>query len=107
MRYPCIFSADVHIEGKRFDPGFAGSFEQMALWAFQQHQVNPEKEINVSALHVVHTGDGQTHMNLSAITPSELHEAKEKLTQGDASIAWFLVQIGLATQDQFPGLDKY
>lgn len=101
MRPNEIYTGDIEINGVFFHPGFLGSLDNLADWAYEIHVNHPYKKLQITAKKVVFTNRGPTGVDIPPLDRSEIEEATDLFyLEGDLSLAWFFTTIGLATPEQ-------
>lgn len=95
MRKNELYKCDIEINGVFFHPGFLGSLDNLADWAYEIHVNHPYKKLQITAEKVIFTDNGTTGVAIPPLDKSETQEVLELERQGELAHVWLFTTLGL------------
>lgn len=95
MRKNEFYLGDIELDNIFQRPGYLGSIEGLAEWAYNIHRNHPDSNLKIYAKKVVYTNEGPTPIEIPSAFPSEIKEAQELAEQGNVAVLWLLATLDL------------
>ncbi len=95
MRPNEIYTGDIELDGTFLRPGYAGSLDNLAKWAYEIHQTYPDNKLKIIAKKVIFIKDSHTRVDIPPLDKSETQEVLELESQGELAHIWLFTTLGL------------